>query len=478
MRTSKASLLTLFLVPTLLFARPKQESTPKSLVFTHVTVIDATGSPAKPDMTVVITGERIAVLGTTEEVQVPAKAHLVNAAGKFLIPGLWDMHVHVFNNVSRRPPNAWYFPLFVANGVTGVREMWTKTQGMNQVLEWRRQFAEGILTLPRVAVVGTVVDGPPPTRPNTDTAGTPEEARRMVREIKGAGVDFVKPYSNLSREAYFALADEAGKQSIPFAGHVPFAVGADEASNAGQRSMEHLNQVLETCSSKAQELLQVPGKDWGKAYDQLMLDTYDQSKCSKLFSLFAANHTWQVPTLVLKQMQYFSGDTSFFSKSPRLKYVPAGEQEMWKPYIDRQKTVPEDEQNQRRKIWQAYLTAVKGMRDAGVEFMTGTDVGNEYIYPGFSLHDEMALLVKAGLSPMEVLQAATRNPAKFLGMLDRLGTVESGKLADLVLLDANPLKEISNTQRINAVVLNGRFLPKASIGKMLADSEAKGAKRN
>ena len=472
------TLLLLVTLPSLVSAQPKQHPQSIPLVFTHVKVIDATGSPLQPDMTVVIVDARIMELGPTKRVRVPKKAQTVDATGKFLIPGLWDMHVHIFNQVSRRPPNAWYFPLFVANGVTGVREMWTKPQDMNQVLEWRGQFAEGTFTLPRIAAVGTVVDGQPSTWPNTDTVATPQEAQRMVRKIKDAGVDFVKTYSNLSREAYFAIVDEARKQNIPFAGHVPFAVGADEASNAGQRSMEHLNQVLETCSRKEQELLRVPAKDWSIAYDKLMVDTYDESKCRKLFSLLAENHTWQVPTLIQKQMHYFSGDLRDFTESPRLKYIPVDEQDRWKPYIARQKSLSENEKNLRKKVWHAYLVLIEAMRHAGVEFIAGTDVGNEYIYPGFSLHDELALLVKAGLSPMEALQAATSNPAKFLGVLDRLGTIEKGKLADLVLLEANPLEEISNTQRISAVVINGRLLSKKSLDKMLADAEAKTVTRS
>jgi hypothetical protein len=402
MRIIQASLLSLFLVPVLLFAQQRREPRPRPLAFSHVTVIDATGSPAKPDMTVVITGEHITALGKTGDVRMPKDALVVNATSKFLIPGLWDMHVHIFNQVSRRPPNAWYFPLFVANGVTGVRDMWTKPQDMNQVLEWRRQFAEGTFTLPRIAAVGTVVDGQPSTWPNTDTVATPEEARRMVGKIKDAGVDFVKTYSNLSPEAYFAIVDEARKQNIPFAGHVPFAVGADEASNAGRRSMEHLNQVLETCSSKEQELLRVPGKDWGIAYDKLMVDTYDESKCRKLFSLLAENHTWQVPTLIQKRMYYFSGDLRYFTESPRLKYIPVDEQDRWKPYIARQKSLSENEKNLRKKVWHAYLALVEDMRHAEVEFMAGTDVGNEYIYPGFSLHDELngRLLPKVRLRTM------------------------------------------------------------------------------
>ena len=299
----------------------------------------------------------------------------------------------------------------------------------------------------------------------------------MVRKIKAGGTDFVKVYGNLSREAYFAIADEAKKQNIPFTGHVPFAIGADEASGAGQKSMEHLNQVLETCSSKEQELLRVPAKDWSIAHEKLMVDTYDESKCRKLFSLLAENHTWQVPTLILKQMRYFSADLRYFTESPRLKYVPLDEQSRWMPYIARQKNLSEDEKNLRKKVWQAYIGLVEAMRHAGVEFMTGSDVGNEYIYAGFSLHDELALLVKAGLSPMEALQTSTRNPAKFLGMLDSHGTIERGKFADFVLLNANPLEDIRNTQKINAVVVNGRLLDRKALDEMLAHVEAAANKR-
>lgn len=474
MRKIQALLLSVLLLSVPSRAQTKSEPRQESLVFTHITVIDATGSPAKPDTTVVIDGERIVAIGQTGRVGIPRNARIVDGAGKFLIPGLWDMHVHIFNQISRRPPNAWYFPLFIANGVTSVRDMWTKTQDMIQVFEWRRQFAGGTLTAPRIAAVGILVNGPQSVLPNSDRVVTPEEARRMVRKIKSAGADFVKTYSSLSPEAYLAIANEARKQNIPFSGHVPFALGADEASNAGQGSMEHLNQVLETCSTKERELLRVPGKDWSIAYDKLMVDTYDESKCLKLLSLFAKNHTWQVPTLIRQQMHYFNGDLRYFTGSSRLKYIPIDEQEMWAPYITSQKSLSEDEKNSRKTVWHAYVALVASMHNANVEFMAGTDVGTEYIYPGFSLHDELELLVEAGLSPMEALRAATRNPAKFLGMLDRLGTVERGKLADLVLLDANPLEQISNTRRIYAVVLNGKFLPKKSLEKMLASSSASG----
>lgn len=469
MKASKKAPVIFLFLPMLLFAQNTTVQEP-TLVFTHVTVIDATGSPARSDMTLLVTGERIAAVGKTNGTPIPKGARIVNAAGKFLIPGLWDMHVHIFNQASRRAPNTWYFPLLIANGVTSVREMWTKPQDMNQVREWRRRSLEGVV--PRIAAVGTLVDGQPPVWPHSDTVTSPEEAARMVRRIKAAGVDFVKTYSSLSREAYLAIAHEASKQDIPFAGHVPAAIGADEASDAGQKSMEHFNQVLETCSTKERELLRIPPKDWSTANDKVMLDTFDQAKCGKLFSLLANNDTWQVPTLIRTRVEYFAGDPENFIRSPRLKYVPIGERNRWKAYVAEQRKLSESERNVKRRVWRAQISLVRPMHEAGVNFMAGTDLGNDYIYPGFSLHDELALLVEAGLSPIEALQAGTRNPARFLGMIEQVGTIEEGKFADLVLLDGNPLEEIRNTRRIDAVVLNGRFLPKESLQRMLAQARA------
>jgi hypothetical protein len=432
-------------------------------------VIDATGATAKPDMTVVIIGDRITTLGKSRKVRVPANAQVVDATGKYLIPGLWDMHVHVFRNASQRPPNEYYFPLFIANGITGVRDMWTKLDKVAQVELWRKQFTERPGTVPRFGAVGTIVDGLPATWPNSDTVSTADEARRMVDTLKAGGVDFVKVYWNLSREAYFAIADQTKKQRIPFAGHVPISVSALEASDAGQRSIEHLDGISLACSTEEERLSKIKPSDLppGK-YQQQVFDTYDEQKCARLFSHFAKNSTWQVPTLSI--FQRFNIDPNTLANDERLKYIPMAEREEWKRFITRleKRTL---EQNAQRRL-QVAFKLIGGMRRAGVEFMAGTDLGNEYLYPGFSLHDELVLLVQAGLTPMEALQAATQNPAKFLGRLDSLGTIEKGKIADLVMLDANPLEDISNTRRINAVVVNGRYLPKEALQRMLAEVEA------
>ncbi|HAF12867.1 MAG TPA: hypothetical protein DCK93_13635 [Blastocatellia bacterium] len=462
-------LLLIILAPAPLVAQTTDGLRSQPFVFTHVTVIDATGASAKPDMTVVIIGDRITTLGKSRKVRVPANAQVVDATGKYLIPGLWDMHVHVFRNASQRPPNEYYFPLFIANGITGVRDMWTKLDKVAQVELWRKQFTERPGTVPRFGAVGTIVDGLPATWPNSDTVSTADEARRMVDTLKAGGVDFVKVYWNLSREAYFAIADQTKKQRIPFAGHVPISVSALEASDAGQRSIEHLDGISLACSTEEERLSKIKPSDLppGK-YQQQVFDTYDEQKCARLFSHFAKNSTWQVPTLSI--FQRFNIDPNTLANDERLKYIPMAEREEWKRFITRleKRTL---EQNAQRRL-QVAFKLIGGMRRAGVEFMAGTDLGNEYLYPGFSLHDELVLLVQAGLTSMEALQAATQNPAKFLGRLDSLGTIEKGKIADLVMLDANPLEDISNTRRINAVVVNGRYLPKEALQRMLAEVEA------
>ncbi len=471
------------------FAVEMSAQRPRPLVITHISIVDISTGETQPDMTVLISDGRIKEIASSTTFRIPERVQVVECQGKFLIPGLWDMHVHMFNQVSGRPPNAWYFPLFVANGVTSIREMWTKPEDMEQVHEWRRLEAEGRLLAPRIAAVGTLVDGPAGAEttqiggalpgPTANIVRTPEEARDFVRALKAVGdIDFVKTYSSLSREAYFAIADEAKKQGLPFAGHVPFLVDAAEASSAGQRSMEHLNQILESSSVRSQELFHVPGRDWSSKYEKLMLDTFSQQRFGKLVAVLAKNQSWQVPTLVTARVYAFPRDPRIIRNENRSRYIPANEIANWKKLFPERVQEPTDtEKAVRGRLWQKQLEVVRRMKEAGVPFMAGTDLGTANIYPGFSLHDELALLVEAGFTPMQALQTATRNPARFLGQMDSLGTVEKGKIADLVVLDANPLKDIHNTQKIRAVIVNGRYLDRGEVDKLLAQAEADAKKR-
>ena len=450
----------------------KPQTQTKPIVFIHVTVIDTTGAPAKPNMTVVITGDRITAIGKTGKVSVPDGAQVVDAKGKFLIPGLWDMHTH------GSPAPQGFLPLLIVNGITGVRFM----GGDHELIRQRRKAIEnGTLLGPRIVMVAPVVDGSKLLRSFAVVITNENEARQAVDSLKNQG-DFLKILDTVPREAYFAFADEARRQKISFVGHLPVYVSAAEASDAGQKSIEHLNGILRSCSASEAQLrrdiidaITKPGVRAGDVllyragtYGKTILETYDEKKADQLFARFRNNRTWVCPTLVVHRSFAFP---EAFASDPGLKYMPLSRIEAWKSDWRRQALTPEVVAEQ-KKVFDKYLEVVRAMRHAGVELLAGSDVGVPYIIPGFSLHDELALLVQAGLTPMEALQSATIKPAKFLGLSDSLGTVEKGKLADLVLLEANPLEDIHNTQKINAVVVNGKFISKSELEAMLANVEA------
>jgi imidazolonepropionase-like amidohydrolase len=435
--------IALFLIlPVLLLAQSKGDRQSKSLVLTHVTVIDVTGGTTKPNMTVVITGDRISQVEEAGKVVAAPGATVVDAAGKFLIPGLWDMHVH------------WYirdtFTLFIANGVTGIRQMF----GNSDLLRWREDIAKGSLLGPRMLVASPIIDGPQPVWPTSIVARNDDEGRKAVRNVKQWGADFVKVYSLLPRDAYFAIADEAKRQGLTFVGHVPSSVSPAEASDAGQKSIEHLTGMRARAESMA-------------------LETDNDQKAAELFARFVKNETWQCPTLTVRRSNAYLGDENFL-RDQRLKFIPPRIKERWS-----QRIANRNEGNfaNAKKVFQKELEIVGALQKAGVPLLAGTDTGNPFCFPGFSLHDELALLVIAGLTPVEALRSATLNPAKFLGLDKTLGTIEQGKVADLVLLDANPLEDVRNTQRINAVISNGRLFDRKALNKMLDQAEAAANRR-
>lgn len=468
MRRKIVGLILILLLPALPLAQPTKIPAARPLVLKGATVIDVTGGPSRSNMTVVVERNRIAAIGEADKVQIPRGAQVVDATGKFLIPGLWDMHVHIFNNSFAAGTNdsEIYFPLLLSHGVTGVRDLWTDADDLKLVREWQSGMERGTTLAPRIAPGSIIVDGVPTHLPNMLGVTTPDEARRAVRAAKDAGAGFIKVYWHLQPEVYFAIADESKKLGIPFAGHVPFALSAAEVSDAGQKSIEHLTGLLETCTSREDELRKAKNLTPPQLADELW-KTYDEQKCRVLFARFAKNRTWQVPTIVIHRMLALRREKDF-QKDARLRFAPPREREEWlKPPSRPQQFTLETRKLRFKKL----LEAIGIMHKMGVPLLAGTDLGNPFIFAGFSLHDELELFVEAGLTPLESLQTATLNPAKYLGREVDLGTVESGKLADLILLDANPIESISNIRRINAVVINGRYLPGETLRKLVAEAE-------
>ncbi len=346
---------------------------------------------------------------------------------------------HVGRNAHLTGAREYALPLLIANGVMGVRDMGGDFDYLSQL---RGDIAEGKSLGPRIILAGPFVDGPKPGAMNRLTVTSADEARKAVDRLKDRGVDFIKVHSAISRDAYFALAAEAKGKSIPFVGHVPDAITAAEASDAGQATIEHLLPVDEMLGS---------GSD-------------------ALFQRLARNHTWEVPTLVSWRPYAFPSDPNL-ANDPRQRYLPRSVFEDWDRNQPVQNLSPEVLAN-RKRIWPSVVNVVGRMQRAGVQLMAGTDFSVRYVYPGFSLHDELELLVQGGLTPMQALQTATRNPARFLGIEATTGTVEVGKSADLIVLDADPLKDIRNTQKIWAVVVGGTCVRRDALDKMLKDVQA------
>ncbi len=471
-------MLLMFALPIFSLAQSSPRPQTQPLVITHVTVIDATEARPKPDQTVVIVAGHIREIGKSSAVRVPRGAQVLDATGKFLIPGLWDMHVHLAG-VSANP--AWskevVLPLYVANGVTGVRDMGSD---LKMVQQWRKEITDGLLAGPRIVTPGPMLTTRKSAQPEMSAVQTESEARETVHSLKSRGADFIKVIY-LSRDSYFALADESKKEGIPFAGHVPESVTAAEASDAGQKSIEHLSGILLACSGREAEIRKARAEARSRSDRSALersaeeiIDTFDAKKASLLFARFVKNGTWQVPTLVWtranESLQNISADDD------RLKYVPASLKEEWKPEKMREGATPAYFRLTQR-MFARQLEIVGAMNRAGVRILAGSDSLDPYVFPGSSLHEELALLVKAGLTPIEALQSATRNAASYLGMLDTSGTIERGKIADLVLLDQNPLADISNTQKINSVVLGGRLIDKQELNRMLTNVETAANKK-
>jgi len=469
MKTRKRFALHLWIVllPCLFFgaATHAQKSSPNELlVLNNVTVVDVRTGTLQPEQTVILERNRIASVGPSKSAKYPRNAPSVNCRGLFLIPGLWDMHVHlVFGD--------WFpgardisLPLFVANGVTGVRDMGSE---LDIVQGWRNEIEAGQLIGPRICTPGPMLDGPKPRFPSSVAIATPEDAHRAVADLKQRGADFIKLQSLIPREAVFAIAEEARKQGIPFEGHVPDAVRAGEMSEAGMKSFEHLIGIFEGSSPAEDDFLK------GNKTEGRFLATYDVTRAAALASILAKNQTWQCPTLVWERGGNLI-DVSDFSKDTRVKYVPASwKDKTWKRFTEEiTQGYGTDDLATRKKFVEKELEVVGMLHKTGVPFLAGTDTpAGVHIFPGYSLHEELQRFVAAGFTPLEALQTATINPARFFGIEDQAGTAEKGKFADLVLLSANPLDDIANTQKIAAVIANGRYFYRAELDKMLSRVE-------
>jgi imidazolonepropionase-like amidohydrolase len=450
---------------------------PATVAITHVTVIDVTGGPAQPDSTVLVSGTHIAAVGPSSSVAIPRGAKIVDGSSKFLIPGLADMHLHLTGSGEPDGSREFFLPLLIANGITTVRDMGGKVEYLKKL---RGEIASGQRPGPQIFFTGPYLDGNPPSFQPSVVVENAAEGIAAVDNLAAEGVDFIKVQSRLQPKGYFAIASESKTLGIRFVGHVPDSITASQASDAGQASIEHLTGVLLGCSTREGELRQRqlthPSKETAslarereRIWQGDLLNSYSETKAAALVRKFAENHTWQVPTLVLLMDLVYLTPSNTHENDPRLKYVPQRVQTVWKQGRSEllENATAQDFQH-RAKSAERSLEVVGKMNAAGVRLMAGTDSAAPNVFPGFGLQEELTYLVRAGLTPLQALQAATSSPAEFLGKMNEQGRITAGQRADLLLLDADPLSDIRNTQQIRAVVLNGKLLERIDLDALLA----------
>lgn len=416
----------------------------KSLAIIDVTVIDVREGVAFSEMTVVVIGNQITQVGKANTIKIPKGAKIINGSGKFLIPGLWDVHTH-FTDSGKSS-----FSLFIANGVTSIRDMYGD---LDKLKRWRKEIEDGKIIGPRMKITGAAIEG-------SEVLGfhknikTPVEAEEFIASLAANGADHVKIRGYASKEVYLAICESAKRHNLKLVGHPPWGIDYQIGFSSGQVSFEH-------------------------GYYPYPLSKMSAEEKKQVIETMVKNNVYLVPTLVTwePRAKPFADVEAMVNDAtdkidPRRKYLEDSLLTTWKEGLRYRKEEKREGLAGWREVLDSSAKDTGELFRAGVKVMVGTDTGATAIFPGYDLHEELRLFVeKMGLTPAETLRSATLTPAEFYGISSTLGTIERGKLADLVLLNANPLTDIKSTKQISAVIVNGKFLAQKDLQKILEQVE-------
>ena len=421
----------------------------EKLLITNVNIIDVKSGDIKKNVSIWIKDDQIVKIGNSNS-KTPIQSHKdVDGKGGFIIPGLWDLHAHL---VITGPEYG--LPMYLKYGVLGIRDMGWGPE-LDPIILRDKINSDKILG-PKMFVAGPILDGDTNDYPYRIRLSTPEDVVPTLKKLKSIGVDFIKVHASLPKNIYLKIAKEVKLLGLRFEGHVPRSITAAEASDAGQSTLEHM--IMDWCQFT--EVKDENGEIKDQCNDQKVLNLIDKLK---------KNGTWLVPTMSV----YHSGfDTIVTNSSSFQKLIdeadsrtgkhPINQQtiEGWKLQyeVSKQFSPPEDQlKTLTKNQWYLMKKMLKLVSDSGVKIMTGTDSGYLGVYPGISTHIEMEVMVEAGVTPLKALQSATINPIEYFGLENEMGSITAGMKANFLLLEKNPLLNISNTQTIKAIILNGKI---------------------
>lgn len=438
-----------------------------SHAFTNVNVVPMTSNRVDKGQTVIVSAGRIAGIGPSASVAIPPEAQIIDGNGKYLAPGLADMHAH--------PMTVADLDAYLASGVTLIRAMW----GEPAVLHLREAVAAGDVAGPRIFTGGRIVDGEPIIHYGSDSVLNAADAEDVVRRHKQAGYDFIKVYSNLSVEAFDAIARAAGANDIPFAGHIPDAVAAPHAFRAGMQTAEHLIGIGPATIVAGAEYYTrfhpaFPDYAARIGTGEIALEkVYDDAKLKDLAKLARETGIWTVPTLTtIRGTAASPEEITAFSERKETQYVDYTVMSFWRASASfRAAWTPDTYRGAKLQLEQE-LRQVKAFHDAGARILAGTDAPNPWAFVGFGMVDELELYVEAGLSPFAALQTATTAPAEFMDEAGHSGIVAQGTRADLVLLDGNPLESVAAYRNIAGVMAAGQWFDRDNLDSRLAEIKA------
>lgn len=438
------------------------------------------------NQTLIIKDGKIHKIAPSQTLRLAKSNQIIDGSGKYVIPGLWDAHVH-FAYIEDLAPRM--FDLFLAYGITSVRDTGGK---LEFVKKWKDKALADPKKAPRVKIAGPLLDGMPNVYDGSDDRHPPlsvglnsvETLAAQIHELEKEGVDLLKAYEMLSPEQ-FAMVTKLGKEKgLKVTGHVPLSMDVISASNAGLNSMEHLRNLELSCASNSDELLAERkqlladgANDAGgtlrsrihSAQREKAIKNYDEKRADEVLQVLAKNQTWQIPTLALNSSfvrKPFEGPA--FQKS--FAYLPDTLEEQWKKGIEAFAKVEVSPFRKQYNTWTFNMVAK--VHEAKIDMMAGTDCPIFFLTPGLSLHEELAVLVEAGLSPLEALKTATLNPARYFNLEKELGSIKENMWADLLILDANPLEDIKNTQQIHAVFREGEHYDRERLDGILDKLDA------